>query len=378
MSLLEAAVVRLRVLANPSTTAIGLYLACAPASSILATVIGSTSEYRFPHPLLTTTLHLAISLSTLIALAFAASAFLDLASSRRQLSSRPIASPLHSALAALAALRPSARALSTERLAAALTPYILSASIAAVLASLVESRAARITEPSFWTLARLVPLAMTTLAAATPHAPRVLDDVAPTTVAIAACVWCVLMAGPAVAWGASSEGWMCGLVYAVCVFGWVLSVKAGMQEGEEVAEEGTTKPSPTIALYLALALALLLPPLLLSDELHLAYDSGHFGFFTEVGFWLQELVMAWCGLASLGAFWSLIRNVDPLTVFIIVGLKDAAVPYLYSSAFGNPLAPPIKPILKPNQQSLALFAIAVYYIVDLKLEKEEETAQKAK
>lgn len=69
---------------------------------------------------------------------------------------------------------------------------------------------------------------------------------------------------------------------------------------------------------------------------------------------------------------------DPLTVFIIVGLKDAAVPYLYSSAFGNPLAPPIKPILKPNQQSLALFAIAVYYIVDLKLEKEEETAQKAK
>lgn len=73
------------------------------------------------------------------------------------------------------------------------------------------------------------------------------------------------------------------------------------------ADNSGARPSPTIALYLALALTLLVPPLLLSEELNLAYDSGHFGFFTEAGFWLQELVMAWCGLASLGAFWALIK-----------------------------------------------------------------------
>ena len=67
-----------------------------------------------------------------------------------------------------------------------------------------------------------------------------------------------------------------------------------------------------------------------------------------------------------------------MTVFIIVGLKDAAVPYLYAQAFGNPIVPFSMPMLKPNQQALALFAIAVYYVVDLKLEKDEETEQKAR
>lgn len=70
---------------------------------------------------------------------------------------------------------------------------------------------------------------------------------------------------------------------------------------------GCSRSSPTIVLYLTIALCLLFPPLLMSDELKLAYQSGHFGFFTEAGFWLQELVMAWCGLASLASFWSLIK-----------------------------------------------------------------------
>lgn len=255
---------RLRVLANPATRAILAYLACVPASSVLSTVVGSVSEYRcalvatavvgtklivsrrFPHPLLTTTLHLAISLSTLIALAFAASAVLRLSTARRQLSSGPNApvaasTTLQNVLAALASHRPSARTLSSQHLAAALTPYILSASMAAVLASLVESRAARITEPPFWTLARLLPLAITAVAAALPTAPHVLDDVTSTTVAIATCVWFVLVAGPAVAWGASAEGWMCGLVYAFCVVGWVLSIKGGLKDGEELGDDGETK-----------------------------------------------------------------------------------------------------------------------------------------
>lgn len=54
------------------------------------------------------------------------------------------------------------------------------------------------------------------------------------------------------------------------------------------------------------------------------------------------------------------------------------MPYLYAQAFGNPIVPFSMPMLKPNQQALALFAIAVYYVVDLKLEKDEETEQKAR
>jgi hypothetical protein len=41
----------------------------------------------------------------------------------------------------------------------------------------------------------------------------------------------------------------------------------------------------------------------LSSEWTAIVRYRHFGFFTEVGFWLQELGMATCGLARLAAFY---------------------------------------------------------------------------
>lgn len=66
-----------------------------------------------------------------------------------------------------------------------------------------------------------------------------------------------------------------------------------------------------------------------------------------------------------------------MTVFLVVALKDAAVPYLYSSAFSNPLSMLSKPALNPHQQALALAAIGLYHLVDLKLDKVEASQQKA-
>lgn len=264
-SFVSALAVRLRVASNPGTRAVAVYLALVPASTFTSTVVGSLSEYRsapslplndpwahgvtfrFPHPLLTTTLHLAISLSTLLALALAAKIALRSSFSRRQLSTKstsaPTSSPLLTdVLTALSSHLPS-RSITTRHLAESLTPFILSSSLAAVLASLVELRAARIAEPPFWTLARLLPLVITAAAGAfsPTDTPGALEDVNAPNVVVGVLVWLVLMAGPAVGWRASGEGWVCGVVYAVAVVGWVLSVKGGMKEGEEVGQDGEPK-----------------------------------------------------------------------------------------------------------------------------------------
>lgn len=146
--------------------------------------------------------------------------------------------------------------------------------------------------------------------------------------------------------------------------------------------------------HLYLCTLLLLPPLVLSQEISNAASSGHFGFFTEVGFWLQEIVMALAGLASLGAFWALLKvgrisnghpmviviihhrthipllrtsqHLEPPTVFLVVGLKDFFLPFLFSFLFGNPL--PTKDVsgskLSAVQQLLALLAVGAYQIAD--------------
>lgn len=59
--------------------------------------------------------------------------------------------------------------------------------------------------------------------------------------------------------------------------------------------------------HLTLTSILLSLPLLLSREIGAALKAGHFGFFTEIGFWGQELLMAWCGLAGLIVFWHLVK-----------------------------------------------------------------------
>lgn len=69
----------------------------------------------------------------------------------------------------------------------------------------------------------------------------------------------------------------------------------------------STSSPPTIIYHLVSTLILFVPAMLLSGELLSIYHSGHFGFFTEIGFWFQEIVMALCGLANLLSFWNLVK-----------------------------------------------------------------------
>ena len=119
---------------HSSLTAAAVYLVVSPISSLLSTLLGSYSEYRFPHPLLTTTLHAFLSLALLALL----SLLLPLLPRSRLLSRAP----------------PAPRRIS----AAALTPSTLSAALCATLAALSESHAHRLVEPPFWTLVRLAPV----------------------------------------------------------------------------------------------------------------------------------------------------------------------------------------------------------------------------
>jgi hypothetical protein len=250
MGLLESISLRARLLANSprrlAAQAILTYLVIAPSATLLSTLVGSLSEYRsvsrqlvrfllahalvpdhrFPHPLLTTTLHLIISLLTLLALAlFSRLALRLLAANRRLLSTPRQTSPSpRSLLVSLASHLPT----TSTALTSSLTSFSLSSTLLAILASLIELRASRITEAPFWTLTRLLPLLLLVLL----PIPEIQEGPRGT----ALLVWVVLMSGPAAGWGASKEGMLCGGAYAVCLAGWVLAAKAGMREGEKEDE----------------------------------------------------------------------------------------------------------------------------------------------
>lgn len=192
---------------------------------ILALPDLSSPPHRFPHPLLTTVLHLSISIVALLGLSLVAQALLPLLpSSRRLLSTpKPSSTPSNSPApltprALLLAL--ASNLLSRRALLNSLTPYTLSAALLTILASLIELRAARITETPFWTLSRLLPLPLVLLVSSAQGRGRSM------------LVWGVLVAGPAVGWKANAESMLCGTSYAVCLAGWVLAVRKGFEEGE--------------------------------------------------------------------------------------------------------------------------------------------------
>ncbi|KAM0752869.1 hypothetical protein T439DRAFT_311538 [Meredithblackwellia eburnea MCA 4105] len=356
---------RLRLLRNQEPLACVLYSLVQPSSTVSSTWIASISEYRFPHPILTTAVHLVISIVTLLAVSLVAKSILSasVASSKRKLTSPNPGSTsiLQRIISLLASHTPTRQHLAPSHF---LSPSFLAASIAAVLASLVQTHASRVTEPQFWSLVKLLPLGITIFTFIIPHAhPLALEDATSSHASVAAAVWLILLAGPDITWTATKEAWVCAVLHSVCVVGWVLSLKSAMKESEretDTSEEGR-KPSLTIFHYLLLSLLLLIPPLITSDEISNALSSGHFGFFTEPGFWIQELVMAWCGLASLGVFWSMTQVTNPLILFTIVSLKDYALPYVYHHIFGNPFpfSHFLPAILRPKQQILALLVLGV-------------------
>lgn len=187
-----------------------IYIVLSSFSHILNSLIASLSEYRFPHPLITTTLHLILSSTTLFILSFTANILLHSNLNLHLLTPLLRYYAIHSP-------SPSSSLLSS------LTPFTLSSSLCAILASLAELRALKISDPRFWNLAKLLPLLVVFLVNAT-RGHFVLQGL---------LVWLILVAGKGVSWNASREAWLCAGVSSVAVSGWVWSVKAGWKESEE-------------------------------------------------------------------------------------------------------------------------------------------------
>lgn len=180
--------------------------------------------------MLTTELHLAISLVALVTLSMFASAVLSilllqppkrlLSTPKTPPSSTTSSSPFLQLLASLASHAPSRRSPILP-----LSSHSLAAALLATLTSLLEMHAARITEAPFWQLARLLPL------------PLVVSLAEGGSKVSAMILWGVLMAGPSVGVGAGTEGCMVGAVWAVSVAGWVMSARKGFEVGEKEDEK---------------------------------------------------------------------------------------------------------------------------------------------
>lgn len=99
--------------------------------------------------------------------------------------------------------------------------------------------------------------------------------------------------------------------------------------------------------------------------------------------------MALAGLATLGAFWNMLKvrrvlllfsrtltstvaepshwqHLEPPTVFLVVGFKDFLLPFLFFSLLGNPLPSDITSgsKLSAAQQLLALLAVGACQLAD--------------
>ncbi|GAA5953954.1 hypothetical protein JCM21900_003064 [Sporobolomyces salmonicolor] len=351
------------------------YLAVFPLASVAGSVVGSFSEYRLPYPLLTTELHLLLALAVLTAVQFIARTLDGGPIKRRLLTSAsskssvdaPTPTAPRSDDPPTASLR-SSPLRPVAALADILSPFTLFAALAATLSSLFEIHARRIADPSFWAFARLLPLVLLAIL------PVILpSDVTPPFLArsrnkaAGLVCWAVLVGGRGISAAANGERWFCGVGWATGVLAWVGAVqtgftdaspgsKSGVQEGSETA---APSPPPSIFAHLLLSSLLLLPPLLLSGELLAAAKYRHFGFFTEPGFWVQESVMAGCGLAGLAVFWDLVKHVDPLSVFLVIALKDFITPHLYACVLANPLDSPSpgQAAFSTRQQLVALTVV---------------------
>ncbi|GAA5824713.1 hypothetical protein JCM3770_003078 [Rhodotorula araucariae] len=333
-----------RISGAPPCRAAALYLAVSAASAASAALIGSSSEYRFPHPLVSTQLHLLISLACVAALTLGARIVIRTRGRRRALTGETDARSR--ILDSLASLLPSGplRAIFHP----ALSPFALSAALFSTLASLLETRAHRIADPSFFAFARLLPLVLcAVLALILPQrlVPAPLENAEDRVAYL--LLWLVFVAGAGVSAQAGRGGWPVALGWAAGATGWVLALQAGVAEsrrdervaGEDGKEGERRRPGPraTLSTHLLLNILLLALPTILSTELSDIRRSRHYAFFLEPGFWVQEAGMALCGLAGLCAFWHLVSTCAPLPVFALVAAKDLLLlPRMYAALLGNP------------------------------------------
>ncbi|BGP24723.1 vitellogenin [Rhodotorula toruloides] len=136
----------------------------------------------------------------------------------------------------------------------------------------------------------------------------------------------------------------------------------GVPDGS--SERTTPTAPPTIFLHLLLSVLLLALPTALSGELASIRRYRHYGFFAEMGFWLQESVTSLCDLAKLAAFWHLIATCDTLIAFVVVGIKDFLLPRIFHLLLNNPLdsLAPGEATLSIRQQ-LFVFALVAAWVV---------------
>ncbi|BGP08156.1 hypothetical protein JCM10049v2_004002 [Rhodotorula toruloides] len=373
------------VLRQSSSRAVVGYLAVSTGAASVTSVVDSVSEYRFPHPLVSTQLHLLLSLVVLTVICLAARLLERLGGGRRALTGG--AAHVHSSssarlLASLASLLlapPIASTLWTH-----LTSYTITAALCSTLAALLDIRAHRTLNPSFWSFARLLPILITAFVTLVSPARLLPSPLTNARTAVPGLIVAATLAGGA---GVSTEGgrggWPCAVGWAIAVTGWVLAVQTGTEQAEEgeVAARRATDDSiegssstapPTIFLHLLLSVLLLALPTALSGEIALIQRYRHYGFFTEIGFWLQEVVTSLCGLANLAAFWHLIANCDALTTFLAVGIKDFVLPRVFNLLLDNPLdSLSLGEATLSTRQQLFIFALVAALLFMSRLGAEE-------
>ncbi|GAA5937510.1 hypothetical protein JCM3775_001249 [Rhodotorula graminis] len=371
-----------RLARRPELRAAAIYLVVQPATAVLAALVGSTSEYRFPHPLVATLLHLALALAALVAASLAAKVL-----RHRRHVPPPRPTLVSSALDSLASILPS-RPLSSPEPSASCSSRAFLAALSSTLTALAELRAHRTLDPAVFAAVRLAPLVLAPLVALVPLPPPIVPrSLGPARRAEAgAALVCGIVLGAGR--GVALEGWwdagVVALAWAVGALGWVLCLSTAGIERAEVAEgfeeDGLThrrrsSSRPSLLVHLLLSLLFLFIPTLLSPELANIRRSRHHTFFLEPGFWARETAAALVSLAGLSAFWHLASTLDPLPTLALVALKDRlVVPCAFNALLGNPLdgLERGRARLSERQQVAALGLLGAWAVVRALGEREWE------
>jgi hypothetical protein len=190
---------------------------------------------RFPHPLITTTLHLFIALFLLLVSTIAIKLlrlFIRSSSGHRLLSSGSSSQAKESIFKQVSSIK-NEEITREEQSIFSLTPLALSSALAAVLASLIETQAIKITEAPFWAVARLLPLLITlSISFVFPISllPTSLQSLPISQKLMVVGLFAILVGGEGKSIHAGGESWKLGIMYAMSVSGWIIAAKAGIEE----------------------------------------------------------------------------------------------------------------------------------------------------
>ncbi|KAK4053898.1 hypothetical protein OIO90_003735 [Microbotryomycetes sp. JL221] len=228
--------------------------------------------------------------------------------------------------------------------------------ITVTLAIICESIAARIVEAPAWSLTRLaiVPLVAVIATHSIRERSKGQGTAASSTSVFVWLLWAVLVAGPATT-GAlemtSAKGWLVSAGYAIAVTSWITLATS-------VERDKSQQDSRLLFIHLVTVMSMLLVPLMISGEIRSAQRSNHFGFFTEIGFWLQEAGITFCGLATLAAFYNMVQSTPPVISALTACFKDFLLPQAFALTLGNPLTSSSEAVLSLQMQWVLLLAIS--------------------